>query len=235
MRVDEPLSAQLVFDLPQRVARDRDAFLVAPSNAEAVNLVDTLTAWAAPVQWLYGPTGCGKTHLAAVLSELCTTHFLTADNLSEADIAPFLAGETQADVLIIEGLENLSHDAEEPLFHLLNHAKNSGQKLLLLSRHAPGQISVGLPDLQSRLKAVTAIGMAQPDDTLMCGLLDKLFADRQIKLDARVRDYLVPRISRDYATMGALVAELDRAALAAKKPITVPFVTRFLNGHNSVM
>lgn len=227
------MNRQLVFDLPQRVALNREAFLVAPCNAQAVALIDAVGQWPHPVQWLYGPNGCGKTHLAAVLAAPRQALQIDAADLNDELVAGLVDGSSSAEVVIIDRLDELPEQGEETLFHLLNHACYSNLCVLLLSRQAAAQLSLGLADLMSRLKAVTAVEMLQPDDKLMYGLLDKLFADRQVKVDMRVIDYMVPRIDRDFAAMGALVGALDAAALAAKKPITVPFVAQFLDGYHS--
>ena len=92
---------------------------------------------------------------------------------------------------------------------------------------------MGLPDLASRLKAIAAIALKSPDDSLMRGLLLKLFGDRQLKIERRVVDYLLPRIERDYANMVALVGRIDRQALAEKRAITVPMVAEILESHIS--
>ena len=68
----------------------------------------------------------------------------------------------------------------------------------------------------SRLKAVAAVALTSPDDALM-RLDGQLFSDRQLKVDARVIDYLLPRMVRDYADMAALIDNIDREALAEKR------------------
>jgi chromosomal replication initiation ATPase DnaA len=83
------------------------------------------------------------------------------------------------------------------------------------------------------LKAIAAIALKSPDDSLMRGLLLKLFGDRQLKIERRVVDYLLPRIERDYANMVALVGRIDRQALAEKRAITVPMVAEILESHIS--
>ena len=119
------------------------------------------------------------------------------------------------------------------LFHLLNFSRHENLKILLLSEKPAAQLTIGLPDLVSRLKAVAAVALTSPDDTLMRGLMAKLFSDRQLKVDARVIDYLVPRMVRDYADMAALIDNIDRQALAEKRAITVPMVAEILESHIS--
>jgi chromosomal replication initiation ATPase DnaA len=225
------MTKQLVFDLPQRTALGRDAFLVTPSNAEAVAVIDGLSNWTSPVQWLYGPSGCGKSHLASVLANQVAVLAFDASQLTEAALADFLGAPKGSvpDVVLIERLEGLRQDGEEALFHLLNHAKNSSTRLLLLSQIPAAQMTGQLPDLSSRLKAVPAVAMHLPDDALMRGLLAKLFADRQVRIDPRVVDYLLPRIERNFIAMGEIVAHIDQLALSEKRSITVPLVARELD------
>jgi chromosomal replication initiation ATPase DnaA len=94
-------------------------------------------------------------------------------------------------------------------------------------------LTVSLPDLASRLKAIAAIALKSPDDTLMRGLLLKLFGDRQLNVEPRVIDYLLPRMERDYADMVTLVRRIDRQALSEKRAITVPMVAEILESHIS--
>jgi DnaA regulatory inactivator Hda len=227
------MAEQLVFDLPQRAAMGRAAFLVADSNREAVALIDGFADWQQPVQWIYGPSGAGKSHLAAVLANQCHALTCVATDLDGADVSALLAGDATCDVLIIDRLDALPKPCEEVLFHLLNYARHQSQKILLLSEQGAGQLPVGLPDLASRLKAIAAIALKSPDDSLMRGLLLKLFGDRQLKIERRVVDYLLPRIERDYANMVALVGRIDRQALAEKRAITVPMVAEILESHIS--
>ncbi len=226
------MAEQLSFDLPSRPAFEREAFMVTQSNAEAVALIDQAADWPTPIQWIYGPSGCGKTHLSAVLAQSFDVHILQAKGLQlNADVPAILSGELTATMIIIEGLDGVQSADEESLFHLLNHARNGAQKLLLTSQAPASRLTIHLPDLQSRLKAVAAVAMGPPDDILVAGLLHKLFADLQLRIDERVIAYLVPRIERDFATMGQLVKAIDQQALALKKPVTVPLVAEVLVTH----
>ena len=227
------MAEQLVFDLPQRAAMGRAAFLVSDSNREAVALIDGFADWQVPVQWIYGPAGSGKSHLAAVLSHRCAALNIDAVQLLQDDIARVLDGSEKPDAVIVDRLDALPAYCEEVLFHLLNFSRLENLKILLLSEKPAAQLTIGLPDLVSRLKAVAAVALTSPDDALMRGLMAKLFSDRQLKVDARVIDYLLPRMVRDYADMAALIDNIDREALAEKRAITVPMVAEILESHIS--
>ena len=224
---------QLALNLPVRTAQGRMDFLVAPCNAQAVALVDCFPDWPKPVQCFYGVSGCGKSHLVAVLSQHYKVVSFVVDDLTDTSqqVTAYLNGTLKADIVVVDALHNLTQINEEILFHMLNHAHHGGAPLLLLAQHAPAYIDIKLPDLASRLRAIEAIAMRAPDDFLVAGLLQKLFIDRQLRVDRRVIDYMVMRVERDFASIGRIVEALDKLALQEKKSITVPFVARVLESY----
>jgi chromosomal replication initiation ATPase DnaA len=63
---------------------------------------------------------------------------------------------------------------------------------------------------------------------LIEAVMIKQFTDRQIRVAPDVVAYLVPRLERSLAAVRAVVAALDRAALAERRPITVPLARQIL-------
>ena len=222
------IPSQLLLDLSHRTALGRDDFLVAPSNAAAVKLVDDWPDWPAHAAVLVGPEGAGKSHLATVWqvrakAPLIALHELTTPN---------------APALLSSGALALEHDEgrgfdETALFHTLNLARQQGGQVLLTSRLEPRLWQVKLPDLASRLKALPLVHISAPDDALLRGVLVKLFADRQINVDEAVVSYMLTRMARSLAAARSLVAEIDRAAMVEKAEITRPFVARVMAAHES--
>jgi chromosomal replication initiation ATPase DnaA len=208
--------AQLPLDFPHRPALGREDFLVAPANTEAVAWLDRWPQWPGPALVLAGAAGSGKTHLAHVFAERSGALMLTPA-LLEATPLPDLIGAARA--AVVEAAE-AAH--EETLLHLYNMLAERRGHLLLLARDAPARWGIALADLRSRLLAAPVAWLAPPDDALLAAVLVKLFADRQIQVAAEVVEFLVPRIERSFAGAARAVAALDRAALAAKRRITVP-------------
>lgn len=216
---------QLVFELGHRTARGRDDFLVAPSNEDAVALIDAWPQWPGPVVALSGPQGSGKSHLAEVWREMSGAERFDAQVLENADVPALVA----AGVLLIEDVGTLSDGAERNLFHLLNLVKEEGASLLLSARDAPARLAIRLPDLASRLNALPHAELGPPDDALLAGVLVKLFDDRQLRVSEALIAYLANHIERSIAIARDVVAELDRASLSGKRPITVPLATKVLD------
>ncbi|MDF3414289.1 chromosomal replication initiator DnaA [Sulfitobacter sp. M57] len=220
------MAEQLGLNLPSRTALGRDAFFVAPSNALALAMIDTWPAWASGKLVLTGPKGAGKTHLVHVWAAVAEATIIAAHDLEEADI-PALAQNHIAveDVPAIAGNER----AETALFHLHNLTLAEGHTLLLTGTPAVAHWGLRLPDLMSRLQGTTAAALEAPDDALLSALLVKLLADRQLTPKPALISYLLGRMDRSFAAAIDLVARLDAASLARKKPITVKLAAAVLD------
>lgn len=213
---------QLPLDLPVAERRGREDWIVSTSNAEATALVDRWPDWPSGALLLVGPTGSGKSHLARLFAETSGAAVVAAADLGRVDPTALAA----AGAVVVEdagpGLD------ETALFHLLNAVRQAGGHLLLTAETPPLAWGLGLADLVSRLRAVTPVALAEPDDELLRALLAKLFADRQTVVDPSVVLWLARRMERSFAGARALVSALDREALAAKSPVTRAVAARVL-------
>ena len=217
------MSRQLVLDLPLRTALGRDDFLVTPSNAAAVAMIDRYPDWPHHVVVLVGDGGSGKTHLLEVWRQASGARLVSAAAL----------GREPPDTLLETGalaIDNAPGDAldERALFHLLNLTRETGGHVLIASASDPAQWTVKLPDLASRLRALAVARLDPPDDALLRGVLVKHFADRQIGVEEPVISYLMLRMPRSLDAARAIVAELDALALTEKTPVSRALAARAL-------
>lgn len=206
--------SQLTLGLPHRPALGRDDFLVAGSNADAVAWLDRWPDWPATALALHGPAASGKTHLAQVWRQRSGA----VEALGHFD-PPSLAA---AGAVVFDLDAAPGPGDERPLLHLYNLLAERRGHLLLVGREPPARWPIRLPDLKSRLSTAPAVALLPPDDELRAAVMIKLFADRQLRVDADVVGYLLRRLDRSFAALGAAVAALDEAALAERRPITVP-------------
>lgn len=206
---------QLAFVLPHEESRSRDNFLEGPANAAALALIDTWPEWPSAAMMLVGPEGSGKSHLAAIWSELAGARSTTARALSPVSVPAALA----TGALVVEDLRPGDFD-ERALFHLLNLAREDAAFVLITARLPASALQVELRDLGSRLRALPIVSLLPPDDQLLRALIVKLSADRQLSIDEAVVGYVASRIERSYAAARQAVDLLDREALRLGRPIT---------------
>lgn len=207
-------TGQLILDLPHREALGREDFLVSQSNAAAVAAIDSWPDWPHSGLVLVGPPASGKSHLVEVWRHRSGAIRLAGQGIG-GDPDRLIGG---AGAVAIEdcgaGLD------ETALFHLINAADRAGLDLLITADRPPAGWRLSLPDLVSRIGRYPVVELAAPDDMLLQAVLAKLFADRQILVDASVLRYIAVRIERSFKAARDSVAALDRAAIAGKRPVT---------------
>jgi len=206
---------QFVFDWGARPALGAEDFLVGPSNAAAVALVDRWPDWSMSSALVVGPPQSGKSHLAHVWELRSEAVMLSAADLGEARV-PELMGRP---AVVVEDIDR-GIASEQALFHLLNLAREQRTSLLLTSRIPAGELTVALPDLRSRLRALAMTEIGTPDQTLLTAVLVKLLADRQITVGPAVVHYLARELERSFAAAAGLVEVIDRLSLAQRRPVT---------------
>lgn len=217
------MSSQMPLDFGHRAALGREDLLVAPSNRDAVAWLDLWPDWPAPGLVIHGPEASGKTHLASVWQARSSAKVLRAGDI--AGDAPAILGEARA--VVIEGLE--SGIDERAMFHLYNYLTGQGGSLLLTALTPASRWPIKLPDLRSRLAALPAVAVGAPDDSLIEAVMVKQFADRQLRVAPEVVTYLLPRLERSLAGVRRIVEALDTAALAERRPVTIPLAREVLH------
>jgi DnaA regulatory inactivator Hda len=215
---------QLALELPYVTGRGLADFLRSPCNAAALDAVLRWPDWPSPVMALTGPHASGKTHLARIWAERTTAAVL--DGLEIEDAAAAIRRAAEAPACLLDDADRVAD--ETTLFHLHNAVLGRGGTLLLTALEPPSAWHLRLPDLRSRLLAASLVRIEPPDDALLRALLVKQFADRQLRVEPAVIEYLVPRLERSFASMRAAVDLLDRAALRTQRPVTLPLARKVL-------
>ncbi|HNS44859.1 MAG TPA: DnaA/Hda family protein [Alphaproteobacteria bacterium] len=211
-------SRQLPLDLKFAPAMGREDFMVGDCNRAAVGLVEN---W--PKDWkpypfltLYGPKGCGKTHLAAVWQHKSGAEILSLKDFGTADVESLIAAKKN---IVLDHLEFLIGDKEqeEKLFHLHNAFRQQDNYILGLSTTAPEKLVFEIKDMESRLRAAGSAEIRPPDDELLTRVLAKRFADQNLTIDQDGLDYILNRMERSWDGLDALVEKIRLTATALKK------------------
>ena len=182
-------------------------FLETPSNAAAL-------AWLGREPWpggrlaLWGEAGAGKSHLLHL--------WAARTGAAVVRVEAATSGPPERPVAI----DDADAAPERPLLHLLNAAAEAGWPVLLAARRPPARWGTVLPDLVSRLRAITAVEIGQPDEAMLRALLARLVAERQLAVPEAVQEWLLTRLPRTAGAMRDIAERLDGASLAARRPVT---------------
>ncbi len=157
-----PAPAQLPLPFIHRPAFATD-FLEAPSNSAALAWLARTEDWPDGRLAVWGEAGCGKSHLLHLWASRSGARYFSG---------PSLPAEAPVTGLAIDDSDLLAD--ETVLLHTLNAALEARVPVLLAARLPPARWQTRLADLASRLRAVTAVEIAQAEDSLLRALFARL-------------------------------------------------------------
>lgn len=204
------MSTQFRLPLTAAPRYGREDFAVSGCNADAVARLDAWPNWPEGRLALVGPVGVGKTHLARTWARAADAVVVDAPRGGGVDL-PALRGRA----ILVEDADQRSAGAalsDEDLFHILNMAGVDGGSVLLTARVAPIAWSSSVPDLRSRLNALTVAEIDEPDDVVLRAVLERAFRAEHLKPDPDLYPYLIARLPRSAAEALAAAKLLDEAA-----------------------
>lgn len=178
--------------------------------------------------YLWGPSGCGRSHLLAATAQEAS-QFHPVLHLQGQDVnndIPWRPGQ----LLIIDDIMELSPDGQTGLFRAYNTARTEGLLSLLLS--GPSQ-PLALPireDLRTRLGQCTIYEIKPLSDAEKAAALQLHAEGLSMRLDESLIHYLLRHGKRDLPSLLAAVDALDHASLEQKRPATLPLLKDVLAG-----
>jgi chromosomal replication initiation ATPase DnaA len=187
--------------------------IVSPANAEAVAFVDSWPAWPIAAAALYGPQGCGKTHLVTIWRAMSDAEVISAGDMSE---------NISRRPLAIEDVDSAPPTlARDRILFAALEAAGAASPLLLTGREPPASWAHELPDLASRFAARAAFPLREPGEDVLAALAHKLFADRQLPVPDSVITRMLHLLERSPRAIRDFVARADAAALAQSRPVNL--------------
>jgi len=184
--------------------------------------------------WLWGNSGCGKTHL---LQAVCAAAGVAAAyfplDRSFALPPQALSGFENCRVLCVDDVDAVAGDLdwEQALFRLFNEASELHTRVIFAARSAPRHIGWRLEDWRSRAAACIVYQVRELDEAGRAQALRLRAAQRGLQLPAETLDYLLKRMPRDLRSLFDILDELDEASLVAQRRLTIPFIRDELEKH----
>jgi DnaA family protein len=217
---------QLALQIPSDVIPTLDNFvsghnveaLAALREAVALSVHDTLI-------YLWGPAGCGKSHL---LHGLATALEMSGRPCRTLDARALATTDPLADAaLLIDNVEALVPACAERLFHAWNRIREEGGLLVCAGRHAPAALPLA-PELASRLAWGAVFRLQGLNDEEKCAALRARAAAQGIPVADDALRYLLARSRRDLPSLMQALERLDLLSLSTRRSITVPLVRELL-------
>ena len=195
------MTRQLPLDLDASDRWSREHFVADAALTAVLDVVLRPDTWIAPHLVVLGPEGSGKTHIGHIFADTHDAFFLNASRTFTLD-----TGSLEDRSYVVDDAETAS---QATLFHLNNHAAQTGKPLLLLTRTQPLAWAIEVPDLASRLNAMRVVTLPEPDDALLRDILLRLFARRAISPSPDAVDYIMNRVDRSVGAVQKTVTELE--------------------------
>ena len=200
--MNTPFPSQIALPLSGRGPAGAQRIVIGAANAGVIEALQNPARWPFHVAVLTGPPRSGKSLLAR-----------WAQSLPGADGLEVIDDAERAD--------------ETDLFHRWNAVQQGGSReggaLLLVANGGEenGGWNIALPDLASRIGGSLQLAIGAPDDAMAGALIHAHAEQRGLSLPDGAAEYLVPRTTRSFAGIEALVAAIDRISLERQVPATM--------------
>ena len=216
------MSQQLIFNFPFKKTYLSQDFYVSKNNFNAYKLIETWPKWSGKFVNIFGPKGCGKTHLLNIIQNKIRCIYVDAKNLNSNILNEYKLKEC----LIVD---NLNNNIDENLFYSVINMASQDNKYLIVSSLIPlKKLNIKLKDLNSRFSSFIDIGIDLPTDDLLRVILTKNFSDKQIQISKKNIDYILKNIDRSYKKINLFANSIDNLSLAKAKPINLKLIKKVL-------
>jgi DnaA-homolog protein len=212
---------QLLLDLKPEQAPTLDNFVVG-GNAELIAQLNTLAdAHCFDAIYLWGPEGCGKSHLLAATAARAMRRrpislLAGADTGAEIAVAP-------GALIAIDDIQALGEAAQIALFRTFNAARLAGLALLLSGSEPPARLALR-DDLRTRISQALVFEVKALSDDDKAAALGRHAEMRGMRVEDGLIRYLLSRGRRDLPSLMAVLDALDRATLERHRPVTLPLL-----------
>jgi DnaA family protein len=214
--------------IPLPIATDAvqsfDSFLPG-DNAMALQQLRDVGPGSAPV-YLWGPQGCGKTHLLKAMALEKQAQGETIGWFGSSDLTPWAFDEAWS-LLVLDGCDEFTAQQQQAAFALFVEVTAHAVPVAAAGRLPPVDLALR-DDLRSRLGWGHVLSIQPLSETQSRGALRREADRRGLFLSDEVIDHLLHRYARDLKHLMDQLDRLDEFALIHKRAITVPLLRQML-------
>lgn len=235
-----PGSRDVVEQAPRRRGGTFETFAAGPANQLALTAARSVVprlGVASPIL-LYGPNGCGKTHLlegivtearrsgrvrrALLLSaEQFTSQFLEA--LQGSGLPNFRRKYRDLDLLAIDDVHFLVGKKATlvEFHHTLDGLQRSGRQVVLSADRAPGELQALGADVVMRISGGLVCGMEEADESIRRGIVVQAARRLELELSEPVIEFVASSFVGDARQLLGAVNRLDALSRATGEPVSL--------------
>ena len=223
MAIKNNLMSQLVFKFPFKKKYYEQDYYVSSNNFSAYRLIESWPNWPDKCVNIFGPRGCGKTHLSNIFVKKIKTYYVEAGDLKNIDIIKNIENK---ECLIIDDYKN--NIKENEFYSILNFLRQANKYVIINSIFPIKNEKIKLNDLKSRLNSFIDVGIELPTDELLRVIISKYFSDKQIDITPKISEYIIKNIERSYEKVFKFIKEIDDLSLSSGKSININLIKKAL-------
>jgi len=204
-------------------------------NAEVVAQLMAMAGDGSEQQlYIWGEKGSGKSHLIQACCQQAKTagkdpFFLTLD-ANGLPSTKILEGLEHVELVCFDGIQNIAghREWEHALFAFYNHHRQNNHKLLLAADCPPKFLPFGLSDLKTRMAWGLTLKIQPLQDGAVIEALSYKARYLGFDIPPNVGQFLLNHYVHDLPSLWLLLEKIDKATLAAKRKLTIPFLKQIL-------
>ncbi len=183
--------------------------------------------------YIYGANGQGKTHVlqGTILKALANDKNAVFIDCLDPFPGHIFEIINEINFISFDNVHLMEEESQERFFDLYNRARQSEVFILVSGDSLPSDLKV-MKDIKTRLSLAAVYKLEELDDELKMNIINSQMSDRNLSVDSKVYEYLFKNFTRDLKLLLSTMDDLDKSSLQAKKPISIPFVRKFLNLNN---
>ena len=223
MATKNNLMSQLVFKFPFKKKYYEQDYYVSSNNFSAYRLIESWPNWPDKCVNIFGPKGCGKTHLSNIFIKKIKSYYVEAGDLKNIDMIKNIENK---ECLIIDDYKN--NIRENEFYSILNFLRQANKYVIINSIFPIKNEKIKLNDLKSRLNSFIDVGIELPTDELLRVIISKYFSDKQIDITPKISEYIIKNIERSYEKVFKFIKEIDDLSLSSGKSININLIKKVL-------
>lgn len=181
-----------------------------------------------PFMYVYGPAGCGKSHLLRGVAAEMGVNVVAGGNR--------FVFKPSEQALVIDNIEQLTPYSQVQLFNAFNSslAENKPAKIILASEFPPAELKLR-DDLRTRIEAGLCLRVQPLSDHEKHEALQSMAKSRGLQLSEEVIEYALRYFQRDMGSLMAVMDGLDRFSLEQQKPVSVNLLRHWMKRRESLV